>query len=156
MYVRVVAGAIVSAPQTAPPAGAQRLDTGAWVTPPNGVWTDPLAATCGWLPVTVVARPADTPTTTSDYSVTLVGGIPTDTWTARAKTQGEIDAATATANMATLLGKADAASTNNAAYLALASPTNAQAVAQVAALTRQVTVLVRLARRDLLNSTDGT
>ncbi|MBK6556087.1 MAG: hypothetical protein IPG16_02355 [Comamonadaceae bacterium] len=62
---------------------------------------------------------------------------------------------TSTTNGAALLAKAATALTNNAAFLAVASPTNAQAVAQVKALTRQVNALIRLARRDLL-STDGT
>ena len=153
-YALVISGVIQSTRNTPPPA-ARRLDTGAWVTPLDGVWTAPLAAACGWLPVTVVTRPADTATHTSDYSVTLVGGVPTDTWTARVKTQAEVDAATSSTNEAALLAKAKTALTNNATFLAIASPTNAQAVAQVQALTRQVNVLIRIVGRDLL-STDGT
>ncbi len=125
------------------------------MTPLDGIWTEALAAACGWLPVAVVARTADTATHTSDYAVTLVGGVPTDTWTVRAKTQAELDATTSTTNGAALLAKAATALTNNAAFLAVASPTNAQAVAQVKALTRQVNALIRLVGRDLL-STDGT
>ena len=56
---------------------------------------------------------------------------------------------------AALLAKVATALTNNAVFLAVASPTNAQAVAQVKALTRQVNALIRLARRDLF-STNGT
>lgn len=62
---------------------------------------------------------------------------------------------TAQANQATLLAKAAAALSTNQTYLALATPTTAQAVAQVAALTRQVDVLIRLAAQ-LLTSTAGT
>lgn len=43
----------------------------------------------------------------------------------------------------------------NAAFLALASPTNAQLAAQVKALTRQSTALIRLVLGSL-DSTDGT
>lgn len=64
--------------------------------------TDADLATVGWYPVTATPRPPDTPTTTFDYSVTLVASVPTETWTARAKTQAELDAATAAANAATL------------------------------------------------------
>lgn len=65
------------------------------------------------------------------------------------------DAATSATNEAALLAKAKTALTNNATFLAIASPTNAQAVAQVQALTRQVNALIRLVGRNLL-STEGT
>lgn len=47
-------------------------------------------------------------------------------------------------NRAAIVEQAVAALASNAAYLALPSPTQAQAVAQVAALTRQVNGLARL------------
>lgn len=88
------------------------------------------------------------------------GGVVTST---RPYTAAEIDAANAAnaaalldTNAAALLAKADAALATNATFRALASPTNAQTLAQVKALTRQVSALLRLARRDLLNTTDGT
>jgi len=46
-------------------------------------------------------------------------------------------------NQETLEQRARTALANNQAYLALAAPTQAQAVAQVAALTRQVDGLIR-------------
>lgn len=49
------------------------------------------------------------------------------------------------ANQALLLSQANTALTNNATYLALTTPTTAQAISQVAALTRQVDALIRLA-----------
>ena len=55
-------------------------------------------ATVGWLPVTETPRPADTATTTHDYSVTLVAGVPTETWTPRPWTQAELNARAAEAN----------------------------------------------------------
>ena len=56
-------------------------------------------------------------------------------------------------NRDTLHERAAAALTNNADFLALASPTNAQAVAQIKALTRQVNGLIRLGL-DRLDSID--
>lgn len=112
-----------------------------------------ILATLGWLPVTQTPRPADTDTTTHDYSVTLVGGVPTETWTERPKTQAELDAATAATNEAALISAARGAIAGNKTFLALASPTNAQTLAQVKALTRQMNALIRLQVRDLLDTT---
>jgi len=72
-----------------------------------------------------------------------------------AEADARATAATITTSEAALLAKAATALTTNATFLAIGSPSNAQAVAQVKALTRQVNALIRLARRDLL-STDGT
>ena len=47
-------------------------------------------AALGWQPVTDTVRPPDTDTTTADRSVALVGGIPTETWTARLWTAAEL------------------------------------------------------------------
>jgi hypothetical protein len=52
--------------------------------------------------------------------------------------------AQAVANRATLESHIPTAIANNVTYLGLASPTNAQVVAQVQALTRQIDGLVRL------------
>lgn len=54
-------------------------------------------------------------------------------------------------NRAALFSQARTAYTNNKAFLQIASPTQAQVVAQVAALTRQVNALIRLAVTDLLD-----
>lgn len=48
------------------------------------------------------------------------------------------------ANYQTLVGKAPAAIANNQTFLALTAPTNAQTLAQVEALTRQVNAIIRL------------
>lgn len=63
--------------------------------------------------------------------------------------------ATEATNESTLIDKARTALTNNANFLAIASPTTAQAVTQVKALTRQVNALIKLKIRDLMD-TSGT
>lgn len=62
---------------------------------------------------------------------------------------------TAAVNEKALLDKIGTALSNNATYLALASPTAAQNTAQIRALTRQVNALLRLVGRQL-NDTSGT
>jgi hypothetical protein len=57
--------------------------------------------------------------------------------------------------MLSLQQKALNALTSNATYLGIGTPTTAQAVAQVASLTRQVNALIRL-QLNLLDSTSGT
>ncbi len=147
-YALVINNA-VTAEQGALPDSARRLDTQQWVLglPAAGVT---LQHACGWYAVTDVAKPADTPTVTTDRSLTLVAGVPTVTWTSRPKTQAEIDSATAAANQATIQTQAQGAlATNttalglpdptpgNTTYLAIGSPTNVQVTAQVRALTQQ-------------------
>lgn len=56
------------------------------------------------------------------------------------------------ANRTTIESQAVTALTNNTAYLAIPAPTQAQAVAQVEALTRQSNKLIRL----VLQRFDGT
>jgi len=65
------------------------------------------------------------------------------------------DVDTSFTNWNILAGKAAAAIANNQAFLALASPTAVQVAAQVAALTRQQTALIRV-QLGHLDTTDGT
>ena len=58
-------------------------------------------------------------------------------------------------NLDLLQQKAQNAIANNVTFLGLSSPTNAQAVAQVQALTRQVDALIRVVL-GLFDSTAGT
>jgi hypothetical protein len=60
-----------------------------------------------------------------------------------------------TVNRAQVLAKAKAAIAANAAYQGLGTPTTAQAVAQVALLTKECTALIRLVGA-LLDTTTGT
>ena len=63
----------------------------------------------GWLPVVETERPADTETEIHEYSITLVDGQPTETWTARPKTEAEIEASTKRDNTEALRDEATAA-----------------------------------------------
>lgn len=62
--------------------------------------------------------------------------------------------ALAETNERTIEDRARAALTANAAFLAIASPTNAQTLAQVRRLTKECSVLIRLAVRELDNIGD--
>jgi len=62
---------------------------------------------------------------------------------------------TAQTNAADLTAKAQAAIAANATFLALASPTNPQVLAQVQRLTRECSALIKLLLNDL-NDTSGT
>ncbi len=67
-----------------------KVSDGATLSPPDGGWTDELAALCGFLPVTDTTQPPDTATTTHDRSVELIEGTPTVVWVERPKTQTEL------------------------------------------------------------------
>jgi hypothetical protein len=120
------------------------------------LWSDYITsaelAECGWFAVVTVAQPADTPTQTSDRSITVVAGKPTETWTVRNKTQGELDSARDQANNATIRSQATTALDNNRTYLAVGAPTNIQVVAQLRAVTQQMNGVIRL----VLGKLDGT
>lgn len=73
---------------------------------------------------------------------------------ARAAVAAEPEAAAET-NRRALVAKARAALTANATYLAIASPTNAQNTAQIKALTRETSALIRLVVK-ALDTTTGT
>ena len=134
------------------------LTTGYHVGPGNGdTWTDELAAACGFAPVVETLAPTPGATQVPVSTVELVNGTPTRTWTLRDKTAAELAAETQATNTGTLEGKARQALTVNANFLALAAPTQAQTLAQVRALTRETTALIKLLLRgELLDNTDGT
>lgn len=147
-YALVQSGAIV---RFGLPPSARRLDDGKWVL---GLADAPeaLKAACGYLPVVDVARPADTATHTFDRSVVLSAGVPTVVWTQRPLSVPELSERAAATNSVTIRDQARLALEANATYLAVASPTNAQVVAQVRSLTRQINGLIRLE----VNALDAT
>ena len=87
------------------PRAARRIDTGQWVMPPDGEWTDVQAATCGYLPVQRTPRPDDTDTTTYEQGVQLVDGQPVEVWTSRQWTEQELEDAGKRANDVTISSK---------------------------------------------------
>lgn len=91
MFARVVGAAVIDITSRLPTA-ARRLSDGAWLCPPDGQWTTPQAESCGWHAVVDTPRPDDTPTTTHDRTIDLVGGVPTVVWTERALTAQEVAA----------------------------------------------------------------
>ena len=66
-------------------------------------------AELGWYEVVTVPRPPDTETTTYDYSVELVAGVPSEVWTERPKTPDEIAGAEASANTTQMVAESDEA-----------------------------------------------
>jgi hypothetical protein len=103
-YAYVVAGVIQS--EGGLPQSARRIDTSQWVMGLREYATVALQQACGWFAVVDVARPADTPTTTTDRSVALVAGVPTVVWTQRPWTPDELAARTQGANRTTLSDEA--------------------------------------------------
>lgn len=83
-------------------------------------------------------------------SVTISPNI-TQVWTVRLKTQDELDIDTATSNRSQLQSKAEQALSINVTYLSLTTPTTAQNTAQIKALTRQVSAVIRLLLQKLDN-----
>ena len=106
-------------------------------------------AALGWLPVNETARPPDTALTTFDRSVELVNGEPTEVWTERNKTTEELADDTYESNRSSIETKALAALTANNDYLAIASPSNAEVLAQVRVITRECNGLIRLVLNQL-------
>lgn len=106
----------------------------------------------GWVDVRETPKPADTDEGTWAEGVDLADGVPVQTWTRRPWTPAELASLgptrlaelQATGRLGQLREAARQALTTNDAYLALSPPTGAQVAAQVAALTRQSSVLIRL------------
>ena len=149
MFAHVTAGTV---DQTGTPPATAFAD-GRW-------WDlrtlDPAAlAATGWLPADETPRPADTAVATSDMSWTILNGRAVQTWTVRPKSAAELANDTRATNNTDLRTKAQNALAANSTYLAIVSPTNAQNVAQVQRLTREVSALIRL-EISALDSTDGT
>lgn len=92
-------------------------------------------------------------------AVAVADGVAVDvgyTFTAPSTfTFGQTATQVAGTNRATLLQQGIAALASNITYLNIVSPTTAQAIAQVAALTKQVDALMRLAANQL-DTTTGT
>ena len=88
-YALVLNGSLVAVRN--PGRTEPKLSDGRPLGAPDGVWTDELAALCGFVPIVETARPADTATDTTDRTVQLVNGVPTVVWVTRAKTPAELN-----------------------------------------------------------------
>lgn len=102
------------------------------------------------------ARPHGSRISWADDETRVVWDFTTDPYTQRLYTDTEnVEAdirgakAAAEMNRAVLVGQAEDALVGNRTFLALSSPTNAQTLAQVKALTRQMNAVIRLAVGDL-------
>lgn len=73
-----------------PRPGEQTIDTGQWITPYNGQWTDAEAALCGFLPIVEPVAPTPGPDEVAEAAVALVDGLPVRQWTVRPKTADEL------------------------------------------------------------------
>jgi len=117
-----------------------KLSDGALLGPPDTGWTPELAQLCGFVQVVTNVRPADTATHTSDRTLSFPGGVPTETWTVRPKTQTELDGTAAQTNRATiesraltLIGQLDT----------IAASTGTLTAAQLSSAVRQIAVGLR-------------
>ena len=137
------------------PKAARNIDSGDWILPYNGIWSDSERTAAGYYKVSQTERPEDTATDTFDRSLEIVDGVPTVIWTQRPMTQDELDAAAAKAAadaaqaaqdalMSDTEAQARTGFANNKDYLALPAPTGPESIAQVEALTRQVNGLIRI------------
>jgi len=75
---------VATATERQPRSGEQTTDTGQWITPYNGQWTDAEAALCGFLPITETTPPTPGPGETLEAVVALVDGLPVRQWTVSA------------------------------------------------------------------------
>ena len=83
-YALVIDGALVAVRQ--PGRLETKLSDGAQLGAPDGIWTDDLAALCGFVPITETDQPPDTATTTHDRTIEIIDGAPTVVWVERPKT----------------------------------------------------------------------
>jgi hypothetical protein len=140
--------------------GERKLSDGALLRPPESMWTDDLAAVCGFVPVTDPGRPTLTSLQTLDTNtVELIAGVPTIVYHVRDKTPEELAAeqlvATRVANTAALIDPVDIGARIDDIKAFLADP-DVQAVLDqpntvpltVQQTNRALKALVRQARRD--------
>ena len=73
------------------PRSGRRLDNGAWVLGLRDA-DEATRQACGWFELVETPRPTPEEGNTVDKTIELVDGIPTVTWTERAKTDAELDA----------------------------------------------------------------
>lgn len=100
-YARTIDNPMIDQ-QSLPESATLLADPGKWITGlPNQ--TVEVQHSTGWYEVVTTPRPPDTDTHTTDRSLVLVSGIPTEKWTSRPWTQAELDARTKAKNHQTLM-----------------------------------------------------
>jgi hypothetical protein len=72
-------------------------------------WEGEIIGPHGWLPIVHTDRPPDTATDTSDYSLELVDGAPTEVWTPRSWTPEELGSQEAAVNTTQMVAESDEA-----------------------------------------------
>lgn len=85
-YALVIDGALVAVRQ--PGRLETKLSDGALLGAPDGIWTDDLAALCGFVPITETDQPFAA-MMAHDRTVELIDGAPTVVWVERPKTAEE-------------------------------------------------------------------
>lgn len=97
----------------------------------------------GWLPIVTATRPPDTATHTSDFSIQLIDGKPTEVHTVRPWTQAELDAQEAANNTQEMVASSDPAVDKLVAVItalnAITDMTNANINANPAAIIKNLT-----------------
>ena len=129
-----------------------KLSDRALLGPPESGWTPELAALCGFAVVVETAAPVVTAAQVAESSVTLVAGVPTRTWTVRAKTAPEVAADTAQANRATIQGRA---LTLIGQMDTIIATTGTLTAAQLSGFIRQIAVGLRGLTRVMMNKLDS-
>jgi hypothetical protein len=104
----------------------------------------------GWQLVVETTRPDDTATHTSDRTVELINDVPTVVWVVRPLSVDELSNNQQTLNRSTLETRAGNALTANNNFIAIASPTNAQAAAYLKTVAKELNAIIRL----ILNQVD--
>ena len=136
------------------PDSAQDAETGEWITPPDGVWTEELIAQTAYLPVVETPRPPDTETTTYDYSLVVTEDEIVETWTERPKTEGELEAEAITANDEEISNKIE--TVDMPAMQAIIDQTNANLRADPSQELKDIARAVRRLDRKMQLLLDGT
>jgi hypothetical protein len=119
-------------------------------------WETNIVGPHGWLPIVAGVRPPDTATDTSDYSLELIGGVPTEVWTVRPWTQTELDDKEAAANTTEMVAESDISVDKLIAVIeklnTITAMTNAaintNAAAVIKDLTRECKTIARQVNRE--------
>ena len=119
-------------------------------------WEAEILAPHGWQPIVTTPRPPDTETTTHDYSLALVDGVPVEVWTARPWTAEELAANEASANTTQLVAESDESVDKlvavvealNALTALTNSTINANPAAIIKDLARECKTIARQANRE--------